>query len=104
MIWKHCHAKRAKTNRVDIHTGLARKPGGCVIWMWFDPESIELGPFLWFGGAPGEALPPLGDRMGKHSKADHTGKKAVRPNMRTVTKGSFTTLKTMTDVARALFS
>jgi len=25
----------------------------------FEPSTLELGPFLWFGGAPGEPLPSL---------------------------------------------
>jgi len=93
----------AKTARVGIHTDLARKPGGCVIWIWFDPDSMDLGPFLWFGGQPGESLPPLGDRIGKHSKGDRSGNKAERPNIRMIGKGQFSALSTMDDVAQSLF-
>ncbi len=94
---------RAKTSRVGININLARKPSGCVIWIWFDPDTIELGPFLWFGGQPGEPLPPLGDRIGKHTKGDRTGLKAERPNIRILGKGQFSTLSTMDDVSQALF-
>ena len=93
----------AKTARVGIHTDLARKPGGCVIWIWFDPETMELGPFLWFGGKPGAPLPPLGERMGKHTRGDSAGAKATRPNIRIVGKGEFSTLPSMHDVAQTLF-
>lgn len=93
----------AKTARVGIHTDLARKSGGCVIWIWFDRDSMDLGPFLWFGGQPGEPLPPLGDRVGKHSKGDSKGNKAERPNIRMIGKGKFLALSTMDEVAQALF-
>lgn len=93
----------AKTARVGIHTDLARKPGGCVIWIWFDPDSMELGPFLWFGGEPGKPLPPLGDRVGKHTRGDSTGNKAERANIRMIGKGQFSALSTMDSVAQALF-
>lgn len=93
----------AKTARVGIHTDLASKPGGCVIWIWFNPETMELGPFLWFGGEPGAPLPPLGDRIGKHTKGDSTGAKANRPSIREVNKGRFARLPTINDVADALF-
>lgn len=93
----------AKTAKVGINAYLARKPSGCVIWIWFDPDSMELGPFLWFGGAPGEPLPPLGDRVGKHTRGDSSGDKASRPNIRLIRKGEFSSLSTMGDVAGALF-
>lgn len=93
----------AKTARVGIHTDLALKPGGCVVWIWFNPESMDLGPFLWFGGEPGAPLPPLGDRVGKHTKGDSAGNKAERPNIRVIGKGRFASLLTMDDVAEALF-
>lgn len=93
----------AKTARVGIHTDLARKPGGCVIWIWFDPESMDLGPFLWFGGEPGAPLPPLGNRVGKHTKGDSTGAKAERPNIRLIGKGQFSSLRTMESVVKELF-
>ncbi len=82
---------------------LARKPSGCVLWIWFDPDTMDLGPFLWFGGRPGEPLPPLGDRVGKHTKGDRTGLKAERPNIRILAKGQFSVLATMDDVTQALF-
>ncbi len=93
----------AKTSRVSININLAQKPSGCVIWIWFNPDSMELGPFRWFGGKPGDPLPPLGDRVGKHTKGDSTGLKAARPNIRLVRKGQFSALSTMDEVAQALF-
>jgi hypothetical protein len=106
-ILRHIQVKTsyrgAKTARVGINTGLATKPGGCVIWIWFDPDTMDLGPFLWFGGEPGKPLPPLGDRVGKHSKGDSTGNKAARPKIRLIVKGQFSTLSSMAEVAQALF-
>lgn len=93
----------AKTARVGIHTNLARKLSGCVIWIWFDPKSMDLGPFLWFGGMPGAKLPPLGNRVGKHTRGDSTGNKAKRANIRIISKGQFIALTTMDDVVDALF-
>ena len=64
---------------------------------------MDLDPFLWSGGEPGERLPPLGDRVGKHTKGDRTGLKAERPNIRVLRKGQFSALATMDDIAEALF-
>lgn len=95
--------REAATQRVGININLARKPSGCVLWIQFDPASMELGPFLWFGSEPGKALPPLGDRIGKHTKGDKDGRKAERPNIRVLTRGQFQALPTIEAVARALF-
>lgn len=94
----------AKTASQKIHLRLADKPGGCVIWIVFDPATLELGPFLWFGSAPGEPLPDLRSfKMALHTKGDATGYKAERPMIRVVPKGRFTPLDTIEDVLSALF-
>ena len=51
--------RKSSTARVNINLQLREKPSGCVIWMLFDQESLEFGPFLWFGAEPGEPLPAL---------------------------------------------
>lgn len=96
--------RTAKTSRVNINTNLASKPSGCVIWIWFDPETMNLGPFLWFGDNPGQPLPPLGDRVAKHSKANAKGFKAESPNSRTLNKGQFTVLADIEGIIHALFN
>ena len=96
-------ASGAKTAKVSISRDLARKPGGCVVWIWFDPETLDLGPLLWFGGKPGEPLPDLGDRVARHSKANSQGEKTERPNLRELTKGRFEKLEGIDDVVTALF-
>ena len=93
----------AKTARVGINLSLANKPSACVIWIWFDPETLELGPFGWFGGDPGEPLPPLGVRVGRHSKGNRDGEKGLRPQIRELNKGKFTILNRVGDVAARLF-
>lgn len=99
---KASHA-RAKTRAVNVNTNLAGKPSGCVIWVQFNFESLELGPFLWFGGAPGAPLPPLGNRVARHSKGNKMGFKSERPRIRVVSRKAFRSLPTMADVAAALF-
>jgi hypothetical protein len=93
----------AKTHDVNINSALARKPSGCVVWMFVEQATLELGPFLWFGGEPGSPLPHLGDRTGKHTKGDKTGKKAIRPNIRVLGRARFQKLDTIGSVAHALF-
>src|SRR5215208_6714785 len=79
------------------------EPSGCVIWMMFDEDTLELGPFLWLGGPPGEPLPELDGKVGRHTKGDRNGVKAERPNTRVVSRSWFRRLATIEEVAAALF-
>ena len=90
----------AQTREVDVSLNLAGKPSGCVIWLWCNPENMQLGPFLWFGGAPEEPLPALGDKIGTNSR----GRKTARPNIRVVKKSKFQKLGTIEEIATKLFS
>jgi hypothetical protein len=49
----------SKVRHVSVGTKLLAKPGGCVIWLEFDPINLRLLRYLWFGGEPGTALPDL---------------------------------------------
>ena len=56
---------------------------------------MELGPHLWLGLEAGKPL--------RHAKADKTGVKAERPNLRMVAKSSFKSLRTMDEVVEEMF-
>jgi hypothetical protein len=100
---KGAHEKARRAN-VNVQLALAEKPNGCVIWMFFNPETLKLGPFLWFGNPPGEPLPDIrGFRTAKHTKADATGKKAERPGLRLIQKGKFEELTSIAQVVERLF-
>ncbi|MDB4731653.1 hypothetical protein OAF74_02320 [bacterium] len=94
----------AKTSRQKIHTRLAEKSSGCMVWLCFDSTTLQLGPFLFFGGAPGEQLPDLDrTKVARHTKGDQTGYKAERPRIREINKGLFTRYENIQDVYNALF-
>lgn len=88
---------------VDVQLALAKKPGGCVVWMFVDPSTLTLGPFLWFGGATGQKLPPLGDRAVRHTRGDADGVKKVREGLRRLPRGEFTRFETIGELAMAMF-
>lgn len=93
-----------KTSRQKIHTKLAEKPSGCVVWIVFDEETLELGPFRFFGSPPGEPLPDLsGKKVAKHTKGDQDGYKAERPNIRELNKGDFVEYQTVAALNTVLF-
>ena len=94
----------AKTTRQNIHISLSKKPSGCVIWIYFDNETLALGPYLYFGAAVGQPLPPLNDhKVARHTKANMDGFKAERPNIRVINKGEFAEFKTIDSLYIQLF-
>ena len=97
----HLQAKAAKQK---VHIALSAKPSGCVVWVYFNEETLELGPLLFFGNSAGEPLPSLdGRRVAKHTKANSDGVKAERPEIREIPKGRFEKLETMEQVYAKLF-
>lgn len=92
------------TSRVSINIRLAEKPSGCIVWTYFDPATLSLGPFLWFGGEPGEPLPDLsGFATGKHAKGNAQGVKSERPNIRVVSRTNFVEVPSIEELSVRLF-
>lgn len=92
-----------KAANQKIHQSLSSKPSGCVVWIFFDDVSLQVDHYLFFGGAPGEKLPSLGDRVAKHTKGNADGTKLERPMIRQVPKGSFTRVDTFEQLYDRLF-
>ncbi len=94
----------AATAGVGIHVRLATKPSGCVIWMFFRPDTLEFSHFLWFGQPPGQPLESLQHfKTRRHTKANAQGIKTERPNIKVLPKAAFTRLESIEDVVTALF-
>lgn len=80
----------ASTGQVKASLRLALKPSACVVWVRFNPDTVALGPFLWFGAAPGLPIPELGNfRVAKHTRANAQGIKQERPNQRSIPRSAF---------------
>lgn len=93
----------AKPGNVSIAQALAEKPSGCVLWIRVT-AALEMGPFYWFGGAPGKPLPSLGQYTNPlratHNKA---GQRPPRLNHRLVPGKEFRALGTIQEVLTMLF-
>jgi hypothetical protein len=88
---------------VGIHTRLADKPSGCVIWLIFDPVTRDFQAIRWFGGKPGDRLPDLGSKVGRHTRGNSAGVKASRPAIRIVPASRFEQLDDFAHMADRLF-
>lgn len=94
----------AATGQVRASLKLGRKPSACIVWVRFDPETMELGPFLWFGGAPGDPIPDLEQfKVAKHTRANAQGVKQERPNQRSIPRSKFESLKSYDALVARLF-
>ncbi|MEV7396716.1 hypothetical protein [Aeromicrobium sp. NPDC092404] len=95
-----------KSARLNINTRLAERASGCVVWMeWAkaaDKNALEI-EYRWFGGAPGEPLPSLGDRVAKHAKANAQGIKNERSGIRVLALGQLERIDGIAELAERLF-
>ena len=93
----------SKVREVDVSTKLLRKPGGCILWLEFDRETLAIERFYWFGGKAGNGLPNLGERISRHSKGNSKGEKNERLGHRVVAKGDFQMLADIREVVEKQF-
>ena len=92
----------ARRSDVTASIKLLDRPSACILWIFFDPDTLLLGPFLWFGSAAGEKIPPLGDRIAKDTKPNAMLGKADRPAHRVIPKSRFAKLETIDAVIQKL--
>lgn len=72
--------------------------------MYFNEQTLELGPFLFFGSEAGKSLPDISNlKIAKHTKANAKGEKNERPQIRVVNKGQFTRYEKIEDIYKILF-
>ncbi len=106
-VIRHVQMKASKaggrTATQNINVALATKPGGCVVWVVVDPETLRPVEYLWFGGAPGDPLPDLGEKRGRHTRGNAEGTKGVRDDIRVINKGRFERLASAETLFARLF-
>ncbi|MBK3664779.1 hypothetical protein JJE66_26575 [Bradyrhizobium diazoefficiens] len=93
----------SKVRNVNVGTKLSTKPGGCVIWLEFNADTLKIERYLWLGGDPGQALPDIGSRIAKHSKSNSAGQKTERPMHREVAKSRFQSVASVESLIHRLF-
>lgn len=103
-IARHIQLKTQAKGEVSISQVLSEKPSGCVIRILLNKESLELGPFMWFGGAPGEPLPNISQyRNPRRATHNSQGVRPMRKNHRLLPPSAFTKLSTLDEVVERLF-
>lgn len=99
-----CSFLGSTVRQVNLNAFLAGKPSGCVVFIRFDQQTLELGPFAYFGGPPGHPLPSITHlRIAKHSKGNAAGVKTERPNIRVLPLSEFVAGLTWEQLLEKLF-
>ena len=93
-----------KTAQQKIHIDLLNKKNGSVVWICFDKNTLDLGPYRLLVPAPGSALGDEGYKVAKHAKANSEGVKLERPNIRIVPLGKFEKIDSIEEVYSVLFN
>jgi hypothetical protein len=92
-----------KRREVNVNVRLRSRPSGCVVWMVYDPLTLRVTEYRWFGAAPGEPMPDLGNRIARHSKGNADGTKLERLGHRLLGSRNFLSLTTVAELADCLF-
>lgn len=110
-ILRHEQLKSSKLDAARayqaVNVALAKKPHGCVVWIFRDVETscgrFKLAYRL-LEGPGGERLSQIeGLPAVKHTKGDATGRKTERPNIKRVPKSLFRKPCNIDDLAKRLF-
>jgi hypothetical protein len=107
-VMRHVQLKASKrtgrTRAVPINGGLQDKPGGCVVWMMYEPVSLQSGPFLWYGAPPADPPPAIRDLSpARRTTPDATGSKPLRMNTFLLPRSRCEHLDELSAVAMRLF-
>ena len=75
-----------------------------MVWVYFDEQTMRLGPFLYFGEEAGKPLPSLGDyKIAKHTKGNSDGVKTERQNIKVLPKRAFKIIESVEKIYDQLF-
>jgi hypothetical protein len=103
-VVRHIQLKTQAGGKISVSQSLGEKPSGCVLWIAVDRETLQLGPFLWFGGSPGDPLPDVA-QFPNPKRQTHNSQKTrpLRKNHRSLPRSVFVRLDNMRAVAEKLF-
>ncbi|MBL8649387.1 MAG: hypothetical protein JNL35_03170 [Sphingopyxis sp.] len=91
------------TDSFKVQQRLAEKPSSCLVLIVHDARTLDIEHYRWFGGAPGEKMPFLGDKIATHTKGNSDGFKAPRPTIRELAKSRFVKLADIDALVDRLF-
>jgi hypothetical protein len=95
---------RAKRQSIDVNTALAQAEGGCVVWIFYDPVTLDIQKYRFFGSEPGKPMADLSSfNIAKRVFPDMTGKRPERPRIRAIPKSACVPVSTLDELIEKLF-
>lgn len=92
-----------KPSKVSLARVLAEKPSGCAIWMRLN-DDLAMGPYFWFGGAPGQPLPAISSYPNaRRPTRNKEGVRPIRTNHHEVPGSAFMQRDSLLEVLEDLF-
>jgi hypothetical protein len=111
-VTRHVQLKASRsdgsTRSQKINTALAQKPGGCVVWIKVDGDTLAPRTFAWLDLPTQWPAANLnrtpGVKVARHTKGNAQGVKAERANIMEVGWRNFTQLTSIAEVFERLFT
>ena len=106
LVVRHIQFKISTSQRpgdVSVSRALSNMPSGCVVWIGLG-EGLKLKSFFWFGGLPGEALPPIAESSNRFRVTlNKLAERPPRKNHLLVPRTKFRALASLDEVLEVLF-
>jgi hypothetical protein len=94
----------ARRRSADVNVGLAKKPSGCVIWIYYDHRTLEIKDYYFFGGRPGRRMSLLQRyKTARNTRRNSAGIRTRRRNVKLVPKARFEHVESIEGLVRKLF-
>jgi hypothetical protein len=88
-----------KAASIKVCLKLMNRPKGCIIWVFITPK-LEIKEYRWFES---KQFLEIKARPAKHTKGNAQGKKAEKPQQRTISRGAFDEPCKLPDLMEKLF-
>jgi hypothetical protein len=100
---KSSHADAGRQS-VPVNMALSQSSGGCVVWIFYEPFTLRIERYLFFGGHPGEAMPDMSSfDVRKRAARDASGTRPLRKNIRSLRRNRCEKIDSLDDLVARLF-
>jgi hypothetical protein len=94
-----------RARSVSAHVALSAAQGGCIVWVAYSAETLQIQDYRFFGLAAGEAIADISHLPAAMTqRRDIHGLRRARENHRIVKRADFTDPLTIHELLDALFS
>lgn len=97
--------KGGRAQSISAHVALASAQGGCIVWMSYDKETLDISHYHFFGAAAGEAMGDISTRKAAMTqRRDINGQRKERLHHRIIPRSHFVGPLSIDGLRDTLFS